>query len=218
MKNILKPTKIRIIVNTVFSLTLVLAFMFLSAFGLNKAVSTLSLGQKITSLLVNWPLSFVIYYPFVFGFIYIASSIKNSIYTTKEIILALVLIIIFNPWSISLIASKMLFRNSANNNVAIDNIQSESSCGFRINEILPNSTAPEAGIANGDIITKINDVQITSLLDIFQLLDQKRPGDKVLIETDKGLKTLELSRDLNDPNHPVLGVKLVPNPCKKITD
>jgi S1-C subfamily serine protease len=152
--------------------------------------------------------------------------VKNSVYKAKEIILALIFIAIFNPLTISLIVSKTVFRSSAlstgtissNNNVAGNNIPPESVCGLRITEIIANSKVREAGIEKGNIIMKFNGMEIKSVQDMFEQLDDKKPGDKVSMETERGSKTVELARDLNNPNRPVLGVKLEPDFCGKVNN
>lgn len=51
--------------------------------------------------------------------------------------------------------------------------------GFYIQEVVPNSDAEKVQLKKGDIITAINGKSITSFVDIKNILNTKRPGDKV---------------------------------------
>jgi hypothetical protein len=216
MKNILRPTKVKIITHLLLSLCYVLAIIFLPTSGFGKVFSELALWQKILSFLVSWILSFIIYYPLTFGAAYLINSIKNSLYNVKEMVLALVFIIIFNPLTLSFALSSMLPKKAlAPSNVIENNLPLEAVCGMRINDFTAGSKVAEAGIGKGDIVIKFNGAEIKSVQDIFSQLAPKKPGDKVSLETDKGLKMVELIRNANDPNIPALGVILEPSLCIK---
>jgi len=215
MKNILQPTKIKIIIHLLVALGFVVATIIFSLSGFGKVFSEMALWQKILSFLVSWILSFIIYYPLTFGLIYLFSSIKNSLYNAKEIILALVFIIIFNPLMLSFALANLLPQKAlAPGQTTENNLPPEAVCGMRINDFTAGSKVAEAGIGKGDIVIKFNGAEIKSVQDIFSQLAQKKPGDRVSLETDKGLKTVELIRNANDPNAPALGVLLEPSPCK----
>lgn len=223
MKNILKLTKVKIILNLLISLGLVLEIIYLSKSGFGEIFSRLAVERKLISFSVSWLVSFVIYYPLSSSLVYLVSVVKNSVYEKKEIIFALILIAIFNPLAVSLAFSKISLRSStlpagsvvSNNNPGQNNLPTEATCGMLIEEIAPNSKVKEAGIEKGDVILKFNDVEIKSIQDIFDQLAKKKPGDKVSLETARGTKTIELAKDLNDPNRAVLGLRLEPNPCGK---
>lgn len=215
MKNILQPTRIKIIIHLLVALSFVVATIIFSLSGFSKVFSELALWQKILSFLVSWILSFIIYYPLTFGLIYLFSSIKNSLYNAKEIILALVFIIIFNPLTLSFVLSNLLPQKAlAPSNVIESNLPPEAVCGMRINDFTAGSKVAEAGIGKGDIVIKFNGAEIKSVQDIFSQLAQKKPGDKVSLETDKGLKMVELIKNANDPDVPALGVILELSLCK----
>ena len=222
MKNILNVTKSSIILNAFVSLFFVLFFIFLPGSGFRDMFSKFSLIHKISSFILSWIISFIIYYPFVTSVAYITKSIKISSYKVQEIILAIILILIFNPFSISMLVSKFgyqipsnsseqILQENVNNNVAIET----SVCGLKISEILENSNVRESGINIGDVILKINDVEIRSVQNIFEQLNSKRPGDSIYINTNNGAKIVKLAMDSNDIHHAVLGVKLVPYICDK---
>jgi hypothetical protein len=215
MKNILRPTKAKIIIHLLLSLGYVLAIIFLPASGFGKVFSEAAFWQKILSFLLGWLLSFIIYYPLTFGTAYLVNSVRNSLYNTKAIILSLIFIVIFNPFALSFALSSLLPKKAlAPSRVVENNLPPEMVCGLRINDFTAGSKVAEAGIAKGDIIIKFNEAEIKSVQDIFSQLAQKKPGDRVSLETDKGLKTVELIRNANDPNIPALGVILEPSLCK----
>jgi hypothetical protein len=223
MKNILKPVKVKIILDVLLSLGLVLEIIFLPRAGFSEIFGQLTLERKLVSFSLSWLISFVIYYPLSCGLVYLFGAVKNSVYAKKEIIFALILIAIFNPLTISLAFSKISLRSStppagsmvSNNNPDQNNLSPEATCGMLISEIAPNSKVSQAGVEKGDVILKFNDVEIKTVQDIFDQLAKKKPGDKVSLETARGIKTIELAKDLNDPNRAVLGLKLAQNPCGK---
>ncbi|MFH0969086.1 MAG: PDZ domain-containing protein [Patescibacteria group bacterium] len=215
MKNILRPAKTKIIIHLLLSLCFILAVIFLPISGFGKVFSEFSFLRKISSFFISWLASFIIYYPLTFGIAYIIGSIRNSLYNAKEIILALVFIAIFNPFTLAFAVSNLIPKKAlAPGNAVENNIQPESVCGLRINDFAAGSKMEEAGIGKGDIIMKFNEAELKSIQDIFNQLEKKRPGDKVSLETDKGLKTVELIRNTNNPNAPALGVVLEPSSCR----
>jgi len=107
--------------------------------------------------------------------------------------------------------------------------------GFYVKEITPNSGAEKAGIKTGDIITKINNKDIKTFVDIKSVLNTKRPNDLVdilfirdnepqetkiaLIKREnqqfayKGIEFEELSDEEREENNVNYGIKIV-----RITD
>ncbi|MBN1153304.1 M20/M25/M40 family metallo-hydrolase [candidate division KSB1 bacterium] len=53
--------------------------------------------------------------------------------------------------------------------------------GFRLNGVSPGSPCESAGLASGDIITKIDDMDIRSIYDLMNLLNKHAPGDIITI-------------------------------------
>jgi hypothetical protein len=215
MKNILRPTKVKVILHLSLSLGLVLAIFFLPISKFLEVFNSFSLMRKILSFSLSWLFIAIVYYPLTASLIYLAGSIKKSIYSAKEIIFALILIAIFNPFTITYVFSKInIKKNIPADNVNVSQNNNQPTCGLMINEFLPNSKLAEAGINKGDVILKFNGAEVKIVQDIFDQLVQKKPGDKVAVETNKGIKTVELAKDSADSSRPVLGVKLLPNPCK----
>lgn len=66
--------------------------------------------------------------------------------------------------------------------------------GFYIQEVVPGSDAEKVQLKQGDIITAINGKSITSFVDIKNILNTKRPGDKVslTINSNKAIQQKEI--------------------------
>ena len=221
MKIILKPTKIKIICNIFFSLALVLIAIFLPSSGVSGAFAQLSLGQKLLSFFVSYIISFIFYYCLTASLVYLVCSIKNSAYVLKEIIWAVIFIAIFNPLTFSAVIAKLssvyvvpnINQSSQTPENEVQN-SNQPTCGLKINDFTAGSKVEKAGIKRGENILLLNGARINSVQDISDQLENKKPGDKVSLETDHGLKTVELVPSISDPNRSVLGVKLISNPCK----
>ncbi|MEK6507044.1 S1C family serine protease [Myroides sp. C4067] len=78
---------------------------------------------------------------------------------------------------------------------------SNTSFGFYIQDIISNSGAAQAGLKNGDIITKINNKEIKTFVDLRSIINTKRPKDIVTIEYLRGNDTHSTSITLgkNEP-------------------
>lgn len=65
--------------------------------------------------------------------------------------------------------------------------------GVWIENVGENSAADKAGIESGDIITKIDDVSVTTSPRLQEMIARKRPGDQVNVIVDRGGKIKEFS-------------------------
>lgn len=63
--------------------------------------------------------------------------------------------------------------------------------GFYIQSVIANSGAEKAGLKQGDIISKINNKNILTFVDIKSILNTKRPNDIVKLEVIRNKKTIE---------------------------
>jgi Do/DeqQ family serine protease len=70
--------------------------------------------------------------------------------------------------------------------------------GVKIDEIESDSEALKAGLREGDIITKVNDIKISKFSDLKGQLTAKRPGEYVSVTVDRDgedlIKTVKLSK------------------------
>ena len=135
--------------------------------------------------------------------------IKNCVYIS-----------IFNPLTVSMVFVKLfstqVVLDISQGQVSRNEVQNSNklTCGLRISDFAVGSKVEEAGIVKGENIFRLNGVQIGSIQDIFDQLNNKKIGDNVSLETDQGLKIVELVPNANDPSRPALGVKLIYNQCK----
>lgn len=67
--------------------------------------------------------------------------------------------------------------------------------GVYVNGISEGGSAQDAGINEGDVITKIQDVSVASVSELQEQISRYRPGDKI---------TVTVSRNNNDVNVPVI--------------
>lgn len=71
-----------------------------------------------------------------------------------------------------------------------------------------NTTFPaqEAGIKKGEVILKINDVDVSSLENFTAELEDKKPGEEIKITTNVSEYTIELDENPEDANKSYLGI------------
>ena len=71
--------------------------------------------------------------------------------------------------------------------------------GAIVNELVSESPAAKAGLKVNDIITKINEVKITSPADLYETIGKLKPADKITIsylrEGKKGTTTAQLAKN-----------------------
>ncbi len=75
--------------------------------------------------------------------------------------------------------SFMFDENSGNAFLGVLSAKTEK--GAIINNVLDHSSAKESGLKKGDIITKVNDKEITSPADLRNVIGSFNPGDEVTI-------------------------------------
>lgn len=73
------------------------------------------------------------------------------------------------------------FNNAPNDNAFLGVLSAKTDKGVVINNVLDSSSAKRAGLEKGDIITKVNDKEITSPEDLRTAIQSYKPGDNVTI-------------------------------------
>ncbi len=68
--------------------------------------------------------------------------------------------------------------------------------GVEVGEVYPNTSAADAGIKQGDRITKRNSTMITSVDDWMPMLASAKPGDEVVLQVKRGQEVLEIKAKL----------------------
>lgn len=74
--------------------------------------------------------------------------------------------------------------------------------GIRVTEVFPDSAAALAGIERGDLIASFDGETITQPFDLIFLLQQKKPGEKVLIRVIRDGTSIETEAVMKTSRHP----------------
>lgn len=74
------------------------------------------------------------------------------------------------------------------NSQIADKLNLKTSKGFYVNDVSKNTGAEKAGVAEGDVITQIDDKPIRSFADLNAIISTKRPNDKVAVMIDRNGK------------------------------
>ena len=89
--------------------------------------------------------------------------------------------------------------NALNTDIA-EKFEIDDTQGFLIGEVIEGMGAEEAGLKNGDIIKKVDDVVINSFSDLTGYLSTKRPGEKVKLNFTRGGVNQNLMVNLKKKN------------------
>ncbi len=82
--------------------------------------------------------------------------------------------------------------------------------GVGIAETIEGYPAKEVGMSKGEIITHVDETRVKYVGDFQEEMMKHKPGDDVVIKTDRNVYSLDLESDPNDPNKAFLGVSLFP--------
>ena len=80
----------------------------------------------------------------------------------------------------------------------------ESTRGALVNQVQPDSPADKAGILHGDVIVRVNDVEIESAQQLRLIISQTTPGSEVTVGLIRQGKPLNLTVTLGSLNGPML--------------
>ncbi len=83
--------------------------------------------------------------------------------------------------------------------------------GMKVVNVVEASPAGLAGLQNGEVIRRVNGVEINSLTDFTDLLADLSPGDEVTIKTDKSAYTFALGESKEGGSKPYLGISTTEN-------
>jgi serine protease Do len=75
-------------------------------------------------------------------------------------------------------------------------VKTEKDNGAKVTEVTPGSPAEKAGLKAGDIITKIDDVAVTSPEDLSKAVGSYKPNEKVTITYTRNKKTQKVTTTL----------------------
>ena len=83
--------------------------------------------------------------------------------------------------------------------------------GVLITGVMEGYPAKKAGITGGEIINKIDDIEIVNTITFSDILTAKKPGDQVSIDTDKSTYSLTLAENPEDNEKAYLGIYVQQN-------
>jgi hypothetical protein len=178
LKNLFKPTKGKLITDIVLAFLLVILLYSIPAFGFQKTFLNLSPMLKGISILISLLFSLIIYYPLTCSLVFIYKRIaktKEKEKPTKlDFVVAMILILVWNPFTFGFIYSGII---NYNNHVI------NHPCGVEIISFSENSPTRDAGLYVGDIIISADENNIDTVDLFMHAMANKRAGDSILLKT-----------------------------------
>jgi hypothetical protein len=204
IKDILRPTKRKILSDFIFSLALAILFLSAPYFGFRNLFLNLSIPFKVLSIAASLLLGMVIYYPFICGinFLCCRKKAKHEKAKRSDFIIAILSILILNPITLGFAYSGMARINS-------------TPCGMEIAEFTGISPAKDAGMKISEIIVAADGEQITNSNSFMHALSAKKPGDDISIATNAGNYSIQLGTNPDNPQGAFLGVRVKERYCEK---
>lgn len=208
LKNLLKPKKEKIIVDLLIVLVMLALVLSISSLGYQKWFFSIGLAGQIFGIVVGVLLGLVIYYPFACGAVFIYSRIagKEKKYEKKDLVFAVLFVLLFNHITYSLIIQGVM---NFNHNVI------NQPCGIETTGFAENSPAKDAGMAAGEIITSIDNNKIDTTDSFTHALANKRPGDYVSITTNIGSYKFKTIENPTNPASAFMGIKVNQKYCRR---
>lgn len=74
----------------------------------------------------------------------------------------------------------------------------QSKTGVLISGILEDGPADKAGLKPGDIITRIDDTELSSAFEILNLVATKKPGTRIVIHASRGSEKMQLTTQVQE--------------------
>lgn len=208
LKNLLKPNKEKIIVDLLIIIVQLVLVLSISSFGYQKRFFSIGLTAQIFGIIVGVLFGLIIYYPFACGAVFIYSRIagKEKKYEKKDLVFAVLFVLLVNPIAYSLIVQGVM-----NFNHKVIN----QPCGIETTGFAENSPAKDAGMAAGEIITSIDDNKIDTADSFTHALANKRPGDYVSITTNIGSYNFKTIENPTNPASAFMGIKVNQKYCRR---
>lgn len=211
----LKPTKVNIIVSLANSLIVMSIGLMIPSIGFRSVFLSRELSGQIISLMASLAFSFVVYYPLACGLIYIFNIFtRKELVKVQNLILAVLLIIIFNPITFSIVITKIINKPPVNSPTVINTVTQEKLCGLQIIEVNAPS-AKDAGLKVGEVITNVNDIPVDTMESLTHALANKRPNDIVTVITNGSTYNVPLFANPQNPQQILMGIKVNPTECDK---
>jgi len=207
MREIFRATKGKVIATIFLALILiVISFVFPST-GLAARLAASSFWIKAISIFLSYVVSFIIYYPLICGIWTIIQKIKgNPEVKSGQVIISIVLILIFNPFSLSYIINSISGTNRK--------FPTPTPCAWGVAKFAKYSKAYTDGLRAGDTIRTINGKDAKTLATINTEALTKKVGEKIEVVTDRGTYQVEIVANPQTKKG-TLGLLLAPVNCKK---
>ena len=208
LKNLLKPKKEKIIVDSLIILVLLALSLSISSLGYQKQFFSIGLTGQIFGIIVGVLFGLVIYYPLACGVVFIYSRIvgKEKKYEKKDLVLAVLFVLLFNPITCSLIVRGIM---------AVNHDVINQPCGIEIMGFAENSPAKDAGMIAGEVIVSIDNNKIDTIDSFTRALANKRPGDYISITTNIGSYKFKTIENPTNPASAFMGIKVNQKYCRR---
>lgn len=208
LKNLLKPKKEKIIFDLLFTLILVVLSLSIPSLGYQKQFLNLGLARQIFGIIISILFGLVIYYPLACGIVSIYNRIvkKGKNYGKKDLIFAVLFVLLFNPITHTLVIQRIMYVNY--------NIINQP-CGIEITGFAENSLAKDVGIGIGETIINVNNQKIDTTDSFTHAMADKKPGDYVSLITNLKKYNVQTIANPNNPISAFLGIQIKQKYCKK---
>jgi len=206
LKDLLKPTREKISADLALTIGLLASALLVQSLGYQRAFLSGGLALQITGIAASLLLGLLFYYPFVCGLIFIYGRIaKKGEGTQKDLAAAILMVLIFNPVSLSLASSGLLY---ANNNVI------HMPCGVEITGFAQASPARDAGVGIGETIIAVDGNPVDTGQALLHYVQGKKPGDAVSIDTNARKYNFKMAEN-PETKKAALGVLIKDKFCKR---
>jgi hypothetical protein len=221
-KDLLKPTKRKIITSLFISIIFITLFLVIKQLGYQKIFFNFNLTMQIFFVFINLLVLSLVYYPLSCGllFFYEKSNKKTNKKGNRKAernqkvkdknsnldsIFALLFILIFNPITLSLIYLGFTYFNQT--------FISEP-C-VKIIGFSESSPAKDSGIKLGEIILSVDESKIQNIDTFMHILTEKKPGDSISITTNSRNYTFNTIENPSNPRDSFIGVIIKEDYCLK---
>jgi len=208
LKELLRPTRQKILIDFLISSIWVLLVFSVPYFGLEKVFSAYDWQSKAFSIAVNLAILLLFYYPASCGLAFLYGKVvKNASpdSSKKSIAAAVFFVIAANPLSFSL---ALMGVNYMGHEVV------NRPCGVEVAGFTGNSPSRDSGMSAGETIMEVDGARIDTLDSLQHALEGKTAEDTVSVKTEKKEYMITLAE--NPVNRsPVLGVNVKQKYCAR---
>lgn len=214
LREIIWPTRWKITLALLIGAVSVF-LIYLASPYYQDALFSLDLHLRIASVFLSFAIVTLIYYPLSCGVIFLYGSFrkkpvqksvkkaekgkkpeKAAKTSRRDMIIAVLLILIFNPLTFSLFYGVSMYVNANVINYP---------CGVEIFGFAENSPAQLANMTTGEVIIRVDNQTISTTSSLTSFLAGKSPGDYVRIKTSLGEYNIRLGEN-SQTHKAVMGI------------